>query len=325
MNGELKLFSGRAHLQLAQRIADYLDIPLGKIAISNFPDGEVIARVEEDVRGRDVFIVQPTCPPVNDNLVELLVMIDSFRRASAGRITAVISYYGYARQDRKDVGRVPITAKLVANLIEKAGADRVVTVDLHSGAIQGFFDVPVDHLMAAPVINGYFLSLELPRRDLVVLAPDEGAIKRCIPHQEKLADGLAIVDKRRASATHTEQVNLIGSRMDGKVALLIDDMITTAGSITGAAEVVKRYGASAIYACATHPVLCGDATERLRQSAIDQVVLCDTIPVPPEKRLPKIKILSVAPLLGEAIKRIFRRESVSMLFGWTPPPTLVEV
>jgi ribose-phosphate pyrophosphokinase len=324
MNGELKLFSGRAHARLAEHIANYLDIPLGKISINAFPDGEIIARVEEDVRGREVFIVQPTCPPVNDNLMELLVVIDSFKRASAGRITAVIPYYGYARQDRKDVGRVPITAKLVANLIEKAGVDRVVTMDLHSGAIQGFFDVPVDHLIAAPVINGYFLSLELPRRDLVVVSPDEGAIKRCIPHQERLADGLAIVDKRRASATRTEQANLIGSRMDGKIALLIDDMITTGGSIAGAAEIVKRYGAREIYVCATHPVLCGEATKKLRESAIDHLIVCDTIPVPPEKRLPNMKVLSIAPLLGEAIKRIFRQESVSMLFGWTPPPTLVD-
>jgi len=324
MNGELKLFSGRAHPRLADLIAQYLDIPLGKISISNFPDGEVFCRVEEDVRGRDVFLIQPTCPPVNENIMELLVIIDSFKRASAGRITAVIPYYGYARQDRKDVGRVPITAKLVANLIEKAGADRVVTMDLHSGAIQGFFDVPVDHLIAAPVINGYFVNLDLPRRDLIVVSPDEGAIKRCIPHQERLADGLAIVDKRRASATRTEQANLIGSRMDGKIALLIDDMITTGGSIAGAAEIVKRHGAREIYVAATHPILCGDATKRLRESAIDHLVVCDTIPVPLEKRLPNMKILSVAPLLGEAIKRIFRRESVSMLFGWTPPPTFVE-
>ncbi len=324
MNGELKLFSGRAHPRLADQIVNYLDIPLGKISITNFPDGEVFCKIEEDVRGRDVFIVQPTCPPVNESLMELLVMIDSFKRASVGRITAVIPYYGYARQDRKDVGRVPITAKLVANLIEKAGVDRVVTMDLHSGAIQGFFDVPVDHLMAAPVINGYFLSLELPRRDLIVVSPDEGAIKRCIPHQERLGEGFAIVDKRRASATRTEQANLIGSRMDGKVALLIDDMITTGSSIAGAAEIVKRFGAREIYVCATHPVLCGDATKKLRESAIDHLVVCNTIPVPPEKRLPNMKVLSVAPLLGEAIKRIFRQESVSMLFGWTPPPTLVE-
>jgi ribose-phosphate pyrophosphokinase len=323
MNGELRLFSGRANPQLGERIARYLGIELGKISVSNFPDGEVIARVEEDVRGRDVYLVQPTCPPVNENIMELLVMIDSFKRASAGRITCVIPYYGYARQDRKDVGRVPITAKLVANLIEQAGTDRVVTMDLHSGAIQGFFDVPVDHLLAAPAIDGYFLQLKLPRQDLVVVAPDEGAIKRCIPHQERLADGLAIVDKRRASATRTEQANLIGSRMDGKVALLIDDMITTGGSIAGAADVVKKFGAREIYVCATHPVLCGDAIGRLKNSAIDHIVVCDTIPVPSEKRLPNMTRLSVAHLLGEAIKRIHRNESVSMLFQWTPEPTVL--
>ncbi len=319
MNGELRVFSGRANPTLARAIADYLGIGLGQMQISEFPDGEVICRIEEDVRGRDVFIIQPTCPPVAQNLVELLVMIDCFKRASAGRITAVIPYYGFARQERKDTGRVPITAKLVANLIERAGANRVLTVDLHSNAIQGFFDIPVDHLYAAPVIDAYFLQLGLPREEVVVVAPDEGAIKRCIPHQERLANGFAIVDKRRASATRTEQANLIGSSLDGKIALLIDDMISTGGSILGAARICREHGARQVIACATHPVLCGGAVEKLRNPAIDEVVVCDTIPVPPPKRLEKMVILSVAPLLGEAIKRIYRHESVSMLFQWMPP------
>src|SRR3990172_488310 len=260
----MKLFTGRAHPALARRICEYLGLPLGRAVMGNFPDGEISCKIDEDVRGRDVFLIQPTCPPVNENLMELLIMIESFRRASADRITAVIPYYGYARQDRKDEGRVPITAKLVANLITTAGANRVLTMDLHAPQIQGFFDVPVDH--------------------------------------------------RRASAVETEQANLIGGPLDGKVALLFDDMITTAGSIVGAAAVVKRHGARQIYVCATHAILCGPAIDRLRRSPITQVVLTDTIPVPPEKQLPNLKTLSVAPLLGEAIKRIHRNESVSKLF-----------
>ena len=311
---DLKIFSGRAHPALARDIADYLGLDLGKLDINNFPDGEVSAKIEEDVRGRDVFVVQPTCPPVNENLVELLILLDSFKRASADRITAVIPYYGYARQDRKDEGRVPITAKLVANLITTAGANRVLTMDLHAPQIQGFFDVPVDHLYAAPVINEYFKSLELPPAEIVVVSPDEGSIKRALPHLEKLGGGLAIVDKRRSSAVETEQANLIGGPLEGKVALLFDDMITTAGSIVGAAAVAKRHGARQIYVCATHAILCGPAIDRLRRSPITQVVLTDTIPVPPEKQLPNLKTLSVAPLLGEAIKRIHRNESVSKLF-----------
>ncbi len=323
MNGELRVFAGRANPALAEAIAEYLGIELGRINITNFPDGEVFCRIEEDVRGRDVFIIQPTCPPVSENLVELLVMLDCFKRASAGRITAVIPYYGFARQERKDAGRVPITAKLVANLIERAGANRVLTVDLHSNAIQGFFDIPVDHLYAAPVIDAYFMRLGLPREEVVVVAPDEGAIKRCIPHQERLADGLAIVDKRRASATRTEQANLIGSNLDGKIALLIDDIISTGCSIVGAARVCREHGARKVYACATHPVLCGQAIDKLSDPVIDQIVVCDTIPVPPEKRLPNMTVLSVASLLGEAIKRIYRHESVSSLFAWQPEPQLV--
>src|SRR6516162_1045907 len=230
-NNQLKVFSGRANIPLAEKIASCLGDALGRITLANFPDGEISVRIEEDVRGRDIFLVQSTCPPVNDNLMELLVMIDSFKRASAARITAVLPYYGYARQDRKDVGRVPITAKLVANLLTEAGADRVLALDLHAAQIQGFFDIPVDHLYAGPVIADHVRSLNIPPRDLVVLSPDEGAIKKALSYQKRLGGLIAIVDKRRSSATETKQANLIGASVDGKVAVIFDDMISTAGTV----------------------------------------------------------------------------------------------
>jgi ribose-phosphate pyrophosphokinase len=311
---KLKVFSGRANAALADRIAVCLGDPLGKVSLLNFPDGEISVRIEEDVRGRDIFVVQPTCPPVNDNLMELLVLLDSFKRASADRITAVLPYYGYARQDRKDQGRVPITAKLVANLLTSAGADRVLALDLHAAQIQGFFDIPVDHLHGAPVINEYIRSLEIPQRDLVVLSPDEGSIKRALLHQKKLGGAIAIVDKRRSSATETKQANLIGASLEGKTAVVFDDMISTAGSVVGAAHVARCNGARDVYACATHAVLCGPAIERLRDAPLRQIVVTDSIPLPPHKQLPNIKVLSVAPLLADAIKRIHFNESVSKLF-----------
>jgi len=313
-NNRLKVFSGRGNLRLAENICSVLGDPLGKITLSNFPDGEISVRIEEDVRGRDVYVVQPTCPPVNDNVMELLIMLDSFKRASAARITAVLPYYGYARQDRKDVGRVPITAKLVANLVTIAGANRVLALDLHAAQIQGFFDIPVDHLYAGPVINEYMRSLNIPPRDFVILSPDEGSIKRALLHQKKLGGAIAIVDKRRSSATETKQANLIGASLEGKVAVIFDDMMTTAGSVVGAANVARFNGAREIYACATHAVFCGPAIERLRDSPIKQVVVTDSIPLPPNKQLPNIKVLSVAPLLADAIKRIHFNESVSKLF-----------
>ena len=313
-NNQLKVFSGRANIPLAEKIAHCLGDTLGKITLANFPDGEISVRIEEDVRGRDIFVVQPTCPPVNENLMELLIMLDSFKRASATRITAVLPYYGYARQDRKDVGRVPITAKLVANLLTEAGADRIIALDLHAAQIQGFFDVPVDHLHAGPVINDYIRGLGIPPERFVVLSPDEGSIKRTLLHQKKLGGSIAIVDKRRSSATETKQANLIGASLEGKVAVIFDDMISTAGSVVGAANVARQNGASAVYACATHAVLCGPAIERLRDAPIKQVVVTDSIPVPPNKQLPSIKVLSVAPLLAEAIRRIHFNESVSKLF-----------
>src|SRR3989440_12253129 len=263
-NCKLKVFSGRANIALAEKIAQSLGDALGKATLANFPDGEISVRIEEDVRGRDVFVVQPTCPPVNENLMELLIMLDAFKRASAARITAVLPYYGYARQDRKDVGRVPITAKLVANLVTIAGANRALALDLHAAQIQGFFDIPVDHLHAGPVINDYVRSMNIPPRDLVVLSADEGSIKRALFHQKKIGGAISIVDKRRSSATETKQANLIGSSLQGKVAVIFDDMISTGGSVIGAANIAKLNGARDVYACATHGVFCGPAISNLR-------------------------------------------------------------
>jgi ribose-phosphate pyrophosphokinase len=311
---ELKIFSGRANLSLAGRICDFLNLPLGKISLADFPDGEIACKVEEDVRGRDVFLIQPTCPPVNKNLMELLVMMDSCKRASAARITAVLPYFGYARQDRKDEGRVPITAKLVANIITRAGADRALTMDLHAAQIQGFFDVPVDHLYAAPVLNRHFLQMGLSADDIVVVSPDEGSIKRALGHVKRLGGRLAIVDKRRSSAAVTRQENIIGGPVAGRVALMFDDMISTAGSICGAARLVNDAGATKIYVAATHGVFCGPAIERLEAAPIEGIVITDTIPLTPDQAISKIEALSVAPLLGEAIKRIHHDESISDIF-----------
>ncbi|HEX3871446.1 MAG TPA: ribose-phosphate pyrophosphokinase [Pirellulales bacterium] len=311
---DLKIFSGRANPHLARRICDYLGLPNGAISTGNFPDGEISCKIEEDVRGRDVFLVQPTCPPVNENLMELLIMIESCKRASAERVTAVVPYYGYARQDRKDEGRVPITAKLVANLIVRAGADRMLTMDLHAPQIQGFFDVPVDHLYGAPVLNDYFVQMHMHEEDIVVVSPDEGSIKRALGHAKRLNARLAIVDKRRASAEKTRQENIIGANVEGKVVMMFDDMISTAGSICGAASKLQEAGAREIYVGATHGVLCGRAVENLAESPIKSLVITDTIPLSVERKLDKIKVLTVAPLLGEAIKRIHRNESVSRLF-----------
>ena len=311
---DLKIFSGRANPELARQICGYLGLPVGAITIGKFPDSEIYCKVEEDIRGRDIFLVQPTCPPVNDSLMELLVIIDSFKRASAERITAVIPYYGYARQDRKDEGRVPITAKLVANLITRAGADRVLALDLHAAQIQGFFDVPVDHLYAAPVLVDHFQNQGIDPKELVVVSPDEGSTKRALRYAEKLGGELAIVDKRRSSAEVTRQENIIGAPVKGKVAIMFDDMISTAGSVCGAAKVLHERGAKEIFVGVTHGVLCGPAIERLKASPIREVIITDSIPLRPEQMLSKIRVLSVAPLLGEAIKRIHRNESVSRLF-----------
>jgi ribose-phosphate pyrophosphokinase len=311
---ELKIFSGRANPQLARDICSFLHLELGAISLGKFPDGENYCKIDDDVRGRDVYLVQPTCPSVNDNLIELLIMIDSCKRASAAKVTAVIPYYGYARQDRKDEGRVPITAKLVANLITRAGADRVLTMDLHAPQIQGFFDVPVDHLYAAPVLTDHFRKQGYQSDDLVVVSPDEGSIKRAIGHSKRLGGKLAIVDKRRANAFETQQKNIIGGPVEGKIALMFDDMISTAGSIVGAAELVHKAGAREIHLAATHGVLCGDAIKKLKSAPINSVVITNTIPLSPEKHLPNITVLSVAPLLAEAIRRIHHNKSISQMF-----------
>jgi ribose-phosphate pyrophosphokinase len=314
----MKLFAGRAHPALARRICEYLELPLGRAIVGNFPDGEISCKIDEDVRGRDVFIVQPTCPPVNETLMELLIMIESLKRASADRITAVMPYFGYARQDRKDEGRVPITAKLVANLITRAGADRVLAMDLHTAQIQGFFDIPVDHLYAAPVIDEHFRAMGFANDDFVVVSPDEGSIKRALAHMARLGGHLAIIDKRRSSAEKTKQANVIGGPVQGRTALIFDDMISTAGSICGAADVMHLHGAKQIFLAATHGLLVGEAIAKLEKAPIDGLVLTDTVPLSPEKQIAKLTVLGVAPLLGEAIKRIHRNESVSRLFDRPP-------
>lgn len=310
---ELKIFSGRANPELARRICEFLNIAQGECLLRTFPDGEFHCKIE-DVRGRDVFLIQPTCPSVNDNLMELLIMIDTCKRASAARITPVVPYYGYARQDRKDEGRVPITAKLVANLITRAGADRVLTMDLHAAQIQGFFDVPVDHLYAGGVLNAHFFTLGFNAEDLVIVSPDEGSIKRAVFHAQQLGGSIAIIDKRRKNALDTKQENIIGASVKDKVAIMFDDMISTAGSICGAAELVKRNGAREIHVAATHGVFAGQAIAKLQAAPIDSVIVTDSIPVPPEKRLDKMKILTVSVLLAEAIKRIHHDQSISAIF-----------
>ncbi|MEL7500353.1 MAG: ribose-phosphate pyrophosphokinase [Planctomycetota bacterium] len=310
---ELKLFGGRANPDLAGNIASFLHLELGNCKFSTFPDGEIHCKIE-DVRGRDVYLIQPTCPPVNDTLMELLIMIDTCRRASAQRITAVMPYYGYARQDRKDEGRVPITAKLVANMITRAGADRVLTMDLHAAQIQGFFDIPVDHMYGASVLNHHFRSLKIPHDELVIVSPDEGSIKRAVGHAKRLGGELAIIDKRRISAEAVSQENIIGGPIEGKIALMFDDMISTAGSICGAAELVKSKGAREIHVAASHGVFAGPAIERLQSAPIDSIVVTDSIPIPEEKRLDNMVILSVAPMMAEAIKRIHQHKSISEIF-----------
>jgi ribose-phosphate pyrophosphokinase len=311
---ELKIFSGKANQPLAKSICSFLNIPLGAISLGKFPDGENFCKIEEDVRGRDVYLIQPTCPPVNDNLMELLIMIDSCKRASAARVTAVMPYFGYARQDRKDEGRTPITAKLTANLIARAGADRVLAMDLHAAQIQGFFDVPVDHLYAAPVLNEHFIDMGLRADDIVVVSTDEGSIKRASGHAKRLGGKLAIVDKRRASAMETTQETIIGGPIEGRVALMFDDLISTAGSICGAARLVHEAGARQIHVAATHGLLCGPAISRIQQAPITGVVVTNSISLRDEQLIPEITVLSVAPLLAEAIKRIHHDQSVSAMF-----------
>ena len=313
MSYDLKLFTGNANRALAEEIAQYLHVPLGDAEVSRFSDGEVFVQVNENVRGTDVFIVQPTCPPVNDSLMELLIMIDAFKRSSAHRITAVLPYYGYARQDRKVQGRMPISAKLVADLLEAAGVDRVLALDLHAGQIQGFFNVPVDHLFAGPVVMiDYLRKKDL--KDAVIVAPDAGGVERARAIAKRLSAGLAIIDKRREGPNSAVAMHLIGD-VDGRDAVVIDDMIDTAGTLAQAVGAVQREGARRILACGVHPVLSGPAIERIKASPIEEVVVTNSIPLSADKRAAaRITVLTVAPLLGEAIRRIHDEESVSTLF-----------
>ena len=313
MSYDLKLFTGNANRALAEEIAQYLHVPLGDAEVSRFSDGEVFVQINENVRGTDVFIIQPTCPPVNDSLMELLIMIDAFKRSSAHRITAVLPYYGYARQDRKVQGRMPISAKLVADLLEAAGVDRVLALDLHAGQIQGFFSVPVDHLFAGPVVMiDYLRKKDL--KDAVIVAPDAGGVERARAIAKRLSAGLAIIDKRREGPNSAVAMHLIGD-VDGRDAVVIDDMIDTAGTLAQAVGAVQREGARRILACGIHPVLSGPAIERIKASPIEEVVVTNSIPLSADKRTAaRITVLTVAPLLGEAIRRIHDEESVSTLF-----------
>ncbi|HWQ88651.1 MAG TPA: ribose-phosphate pyrophosphokinase [Desulfitobacteriaceae bacterium] len=309
---KLKIFSGNANPELAEEIAAYLGIPLGEAKVVSFCDGETSIVINESVRGADVFVIQPTCNPTNDNIMELLIMIDALKRASAYRITAVMPYYGYARQERKSKARDPITAKLLANLITTAGANRVVTMDLHAPAIQGFFDIPVDHLPGVPILAEYFREKEL--QNVCVVSPDIGGVTRARGLAERIEGAtLAIIDKRRPEPNVSEIMTVIGD-LHGKTAIMIDDIIDTAGTITHAAQALKDRGALEVYACCTHPVLSGAAIERLENSVIKELVTTNTIPLSPEKAISIIKVLSVAPLLGEAIARIHEDLSVSKLF-----------
>ncbi|MCD6540124.1 MAG: ribose-phosphate pyrophosphokinase [Candidatus Omnitrophica bacterium] len=312
MFNRISIFTGNAHPKLAKDIAKYLGGKVSPALVSRFSDGEVRVKIEENVRGKDVFVVQPTSPPVNENLMELLIMIDALKRASARRITAVIPYFGYARQDRKDQPRVPITAKLVANLLTVAGADRVLTLDLHAGQIQGFFDIPLDHLYAINVFVEYFSKKKL-KNNLVIVSPDVGGIKMARAYAKRLSAGLAIVDKRRNSPDSTSAIHILGE-VEGKNCVLVDDIIATGSSLIEAAKALKRSGSKDIYAAVTHGILSKDAVKRIENSDIRQLVITDSVPLPPEKKSPKIKVVSVASLLGEAIKRIHEERSISILF-----------
>ncbi len=309
---ELKLFSGNANRPLAEEIAQHLRMRLGDADVSRFSDGEVYVQINENVRGQDVFVIQPTCPPVNDTLMELLVMMDAFKRASARRITAVLPYYGYGRQDRKVMPRVPITAKLVADLITAAGCHRLLAVDLHAGQIQGFFNIPVDHLFAAPpVLVDYLAKKDL--QDLVLVSPDAGGVERARAIAKRLNAGLAIVDKRRDGPNVSVFMYLIGE-VKNKDVVVIDDMIDTAGTLIQAVEAVKREGARRVLACAVHGVLSGPALKRIEESPLEEVIITNSVPLTPGKVSSKVHVLSVAPLLAEAIRRIHDEESVSTLF-----------
>lgn len=310
----IKIFTGNSHPKLAKEIADALKVQIGDSQVSTFSDGEISVNINQTVRGTDLFIVQSTNAPVNDNLMELLIMIDAFKRASAGRITAVMPYYGYARQDRKAKARDPITAKLVADLLTAAGADRVLTMDLHASQIQGYFDIPVDHLLGAPILAKYFVEKGFDEReDIVVVSPDLGSVTRARKFADKLHAPIAIIDKRRPKANVSEVMNIIGDIKD-KTVILVDDMIDTAGTITNGANALVKMGAKEVFACCTHAVLSGPAIERIDKSVIKELVMLNTIDLPEDKNLDKFKVLSVAPVFAEAIKRIYEYSSVSEIF-----------
>lgn len=310
---EIKIFAANSNPELARKVSECLGIPLGKSDVGKFSDGECSVSVFETVRGSDVFVIQSTSDPVNDNLMELLIMVDAFKRASAGRITAVLPYYGYARQDRKAKGRDPISAKLVADLITAAGADRILTMDLHALQIQGFFNIPVDHLEGMPILANYIeMKYGKGRENTVVMSPDVGSIGRARKFAERLDLPIAIVDKRRQKANVSEVMNIIGD-IDGKDVIIFDDMIDTAGTLCNGAAAIKAKGARTITACATHAVLSGPAIDRIKEAPLDEIILLDTIALPEEKKLPNMKVLSTAPVFAEAISRIFSDKSIYSL------------
>lgn len=310
----IKIFTGNSHPQLAKDIAEILGLSVGNSKVGTFSDGEISVDINETVRGADVFVIQPTNNPVNDNLMELLIMMDAFKRASAGRITAVMPYYGYARQDRKTKARDPITAKLVADLITTAGADRVLTMDLHAAQIQGYFNIPLDNLMGAPILAKYFIEKGFnENEDVVVVSPDLGSVTRARKFADKLHAPIAIIDKRRPKANVSEIMNIIGD-IKGKTCIMVDDMIDTAGTITNAANALKDLGAKEVYACCSHGILSGPAVERLENSAIKELIMLNTVNFPETKHISKLKSLSVAPIFAEAIKRIYEDIPVSKLF-----------
>jgi ribose-phosphate pyrophosphokinase len=307
---EMRVFSGNANRALSESIVKCLDVPMGEAVVDRFSDGEIQVKILENVRGRDCFIIQPTCPPVSENLMELLVLIDALHRASAKRITAVIPYYGYARQDRKSEPRVPITAKLVANLLEASGVNRVLTMDLHAGQIQGFFDIPVDNLFAMPVILNYIKNKDL--KDLIVVSPDAGGVERARAFAKRLNADLAIIDKRRPKANEATIMNVIGD-VSGKTAVILDDIVDTAGTLVKVASVIQKQGAKKVIAACTHGVLSGDAVNRINESCIEELIITNSIPLD-GKKIDRVTVLSVASLLAEAMRRIYRYESVNELF-----------
>jgi ribose-phosphate pyrophosphokinase len=313
INSKLKIFSLNSNHDLAKEIANEVGVDLGKCTVKQFSDGEIQINIEESIRGCDVFVIQSTCSPVNENLMELLIMIDALKRASAKTINIVMPYYGYARQDRKARAREPITAKLVANLLETAGAFRVITLDLHAPQIQGFFDILIDHLMGVPILADYFEEKGFKQEDIVIVSPDHGGVTRARKLAERLKAPIAIIDKRRPKPNVAEVMNIVGN-IDGKIAILIDDIIDTAGTITLGANALVENGAKEVFACCTHPVLSGPAIERIENSKIKELVVTNSIPLTDDKLIDKVKQLSVAPLISEAIIRVYEEQSVSTLF-----------